>query len=160
LEVLDEAGRHVGPGETGRVVLTSLYNYATPLIRYEIGDYARLGAHRCACGRMLPVLSEVHGRRRNMITLPDGRRLWLPGRTLSAMAAFVPSRRMRLVQLAPDRFQLLYEVDGSAAAPDMTGLSACAARLIHPDVTIDPQAVEELSRSAGGKYEDIVGLDA
>src|SRR3546814_3878705 len=39
LEVVDDDGRPCGPGETGRVLITSLHNFATPLIRYELGDY-------------------------------------------------------------------------------------------------------------------------
>jgi len=43
LEVLNSQGLHCAPGETGRVVLTRLHNFAMPLIRYEIGDYAEVG---------------------------------------------------------------------------------------------------------------------
>lgn len=158
LEILDDNNKQVPPGGTGKVVLTSLYNYAAPLIRYEIGDYVRLGANRCSCGRALPVLTEIHGRRRNMITLPNGDRLWLAGRTLSALAGFVPSKKSRLVQIRPDRFELLYVADGSASEPDRDGLSITAAELIYPGVTIEPIEVTDLPRSEGGKYEDVVGL--
>jgi phenylacetate-CoA ligase len=41
-EVLDEAGEPCAPGEMGRLVLTDLSNFATPIIRYEPGDYAEL----------------------------------------------------------------------------------------------------------------------
>ncbi|MDQ7008381.1 MAG: phenylacetate--CoA ligase family protein, partial [Acidobacteriota bacterium] len=75
VEVVDEAGQPCGPGEWGRVLLTTLHNYAMPLIRYEIGDYAELGAP-CPCGRGLPVLRRILGRRRNMLVTPDGRRHW------------------------------------------------------------------------------------
>ena len=55
LEVLDDAGR---PAETGRVVVTPLHNFATPLLRYQIGDIATRGP-ACACGRTLPVLTHI-----------------------------------------------------------------------------------------------------
>lgn len=61
VEILDENGKPCLPGELGRVVLTSLHNFAMPLIRYEIGDYATLG-ERCPCGRGLPVLERIVGR--------------------------------------------------------------------------------------------------
>src|SRR5436305_5091145 len=38
LEVLRPDGSLAREGEIGRVVVTSLYNYAMPLIRYELGD--------------------------------------------------------------------------------------------------------------------------
>ena len=39
----------LGSGD-GRIVVTALNNFATPLIRYEIGDYAEVG-EICSCGR-------------------------------------------------------------------------------------------------------------
>ena len=50
----------------GRVVVTHLHNYAMPLIRYEIGDYAIAGGN-CDCGINLPVLERVVGRTRNLV---------------------------------------------------------------------------------------------
>lgn len=61
LEIVDESGQACPPGEAGRVLVTSLHNFATPLIRYELGDLAVFGAP-CACGRGLPVISRVLGR--------------------------------------------------------------------------------------------------
>lgn len=40
VEILDEAGVHVKKGEIGRIVVTSLHNYARPIIRYDTGDMA------------------------------------------------------------------------------------------------------------------------
>lgn len=75
VEVLDEQGRHCSAGEIGRVVVTDLHNYATPLIRYELRDYAEVGP-ACSCGRGLGTLKRIMGRRRNMVTLPDGSKHW------------------------------------------------------------------------------------
>jgi phenylacetate-CoA ligase len=61
LEIVDDAGRPCRPGEAGRVLVTSLHNFATPLIRYDLGDLAEAGAP-CACGRGLPVIARVLGR--------------------------------------------------------------------------------------------------
>jgi len=61
VEVLDGAGKACGPGEIGRVVATPLNNFAMPLIRYEVGETAEVGASR-ACGRGLPVLTRIMGR--------------------------------------------------------------------------------------------------
>lgn len=71
LEIVDDDGRPCGPGEIGRVLVTSLNNFATPVIRYELGDYAEVGA-LCACGRGLPVIRRIVGRERNRLVLRDG----------------------------------------------------------------------------------------
>lgn len=73
VEVLDEAGEPCAPGQVGRVVVTPLHNFAMPLLRYEIGDYAEVGPP-CACGRTLPVISRILGRVRNRVALPNGER--------------------------------------------------------------------------------------
>jgi phenylacetate-CoA ligase len=75
VEVLDDRGRPCEPGEVGRVVLTTLHNFAMPLVRYEVGDYGVLGPP-CPCGRGLPVLERILGRQRNMFVLPNGDQRW------------------------------------------------------------------------------------
>lgn len=64
VEVLDGQGKPCGIGEIGRVVATPLNNFAMPLIRYDLGDYAKMGAP-CSCGRGLPVLTRILGRDRS-----------------------------------------------------------------------------------------------
>lgn len=58
VEVLDSKNKTCQPGETGRVVITTLHNFASPLIRYETGEYVQV-AESCACGRGLPVLGRI-----------------------------------------------------------------------------------------------------
>jgi phenylacetate-CoA ligase len=75
VEVLKENGEPCVPSEIGRVVITDLHNFSTPLIRYDIGDYAEVGGP-CPCGRGLSTLKKIHGRERNLITMPDGSKHW------------------------------------------------------------------------------------
>jgi phenylacetate-CoA ligase len=76
VEILDDEGRACAPGETGTVVVTPLHGFATPLIRYVIGDRAVAGGP-CPCGRPHPVLKEVVGRTRDQVVLPSGARRYL-----------------------------------------------------------------------------------
>jgi len=71
LEILDEQDNPCPPGTPGRVVITSLHNFASPLIRMDLGDYAELG-EPCPCGRGLPVIRRILGRSRNRLVLPNG----------------------------------------------------------------------------------------
>lgn len=75
IEIINEKNELCKIDEPGRVVATSLHNFSSPLIRYFVGDYAIPGGS-CSCGRGLPVLKHVLGRQRNVIKMPDGRRLW------------------------------------------------------------------------------------
>lgn len=96
VEILNPHGEPCEPGETGEVVVTTLHNFAMPLIRYRILDHAEVGAP-CVCGRNLPALRRIAGRRRNMIVLPDGRSHWpsFPGRNWTDIA---PVLQFQLIQ--------------------------------------------------------------
>ena len=75
VEVVDDAGRPCREGEIGRLLGTDLQNFASPMIRYEIGDHAEVGG-QCPCGRGLPTLRRILGRTRNMVVRPDGTTSW------------------------------------------------------------------------------------
>jgi len=63
VEFLDSDDRPVAPGESGRIVCTSLNFFAMPFIRYEIGDVGVLGESPCSCGRGLPLMTRLMGGR-------------------------------------------------------------------------------------------------
>lgn len=75
VEILDENNQPVAVGEQGRVVATDLHNFASPMIRYDTGDWAVRGGE-CRCGRSWQTLTKVLGRTRNLMKFPDGRRYW------------------------------------------------------------------------------------
>jgi phenylacetate-CoA ligase len=58
VEILDEHDKPCTAGHTGRVVVTPLQNFQTPLIRYDTGTLAEVG-EACDCGRTLPVLNGI-----------------------------------------------------------------------------------------------------
>jgi phenylacetate-CoA ligase len=71
LEIINNKHEPCEESEVGKVLVTGLLNYATPLIRYELGDYASWG-EPCACGRGLPVIKKIYGRERNRLIMPSG----------------------------------------------------------------------------------------
>lgn len=75
VEVLNDDNQPCAVDEPGKVVITALHNFSSPLIRYVIGDYAITG-EPCPCGRTLPVLKKVLGRQRNVIKMPNGKKIW------------------------------------------------------------------------------------
>ena len=96
LEVIDKNGNTCKPGEMGRCVVTQLINHATPLIRYEYGDYAIVG-DPCPCGRGLPTLTKIAGRERNLLILKNGDRL-SPRLALEDLVDELPVLQYQLVQ--------------------------------------------------------------
>ncbi|MEQ1585537.1 MAG: hypothetical protein ABL895_06650 [Cyclobacteriaceae bacterium] len=75
IELLDNDGNPVQPGEVGEVVCTGLINYDQPLIRYRIGDVMRLSKENCKCGRSMPIISEIMGRVEDTVIGKDGREM-------------------------------------------------------------------------------------
>ncbi|HEY4293682.1 phenylacetate--CoA ligase family protein [Luteibacter sp.] len=104
VETLGADGRptHTGSGE---VAITDLFNYGMPFIRYVNGDMATHAASRCACGRGLPMLASVDGRKLDAIRTPAGH--ILPGEFFPHMLKDVPGlTRFQLVQRSLERLDL------------------------------------------------------
>ncbi len=64
-EIVDDEYREVKNGKDGRLILTNLYNYTQPLIRYEMTDRLILEEEKCTCGWKFPVIKKkyVEGRK-------------------------------------------------------------------------------------------------
>jgi phenylacetate-CoA ligase len=154
LEVLDEKGAPCRPGEVGRVVVTPLHNYAMPLVRYEIGDYAEAG-EPCRCGRGLPVLVKILGRSRNMLALADGTRYW-PAFGSAGLAELAPILQQQLVQKDFHTLEArLVTARPLAPAEEESLRRHIQARLPAP-FAIRFSYCDAIGRSNGGKFEDFV----
>lgn len=100
VEILDDNDQPCSSGQVGRVVVTDLYNTASPLIRYDIGDLAEVGT-ACGCGRHLPTLKRILGRRRGLFVRPDGTRFW-PVAGQYAASKIVQVRQWQIIQHSLD----------------------------------------------------------
>jgi len=77
-EVVDKNGNYVKEGETGEIIGTSFWNFATPFVRYRTMDYAELGANKCAeCGRNYQLLNRIEGREQDFVIDMQGNRITL-----------------------------------------------------------------------------------
>lgn len=56
-----------------RMIFTDLTNFATPFIRYDIGDYAKPGQGVCQCGRSMTQVSALEGRDTDVLLTPSGK---------------------------------------------------------------------------------------
>ena len=85
----------------GRILITHLHSYATPFIRYDVGDLGRL-AERCPCGHDGPTLSHLHGRLSSVIKHRDGHLspFYIRGKDLVELAKF---DEFRVRQIAFDK---------------------------------------------------------
>jgi phenylacetate-CoA ligase len=72
VEIVNADGGAVRAGEIGRLLVSSLNNFAMPLFRYDTGDLAMAADGPCACGRTLPSFSNIVGRYSRIAFLPEG----------------------------------------------------------------------------------------
>jgi len=154
--VLDERGNPCPPGEMGRVVITDLHNFATPLIRYDIGDFAE-PALACSCGRGLPVLSRIVGRARNLLVAPDGRRRY-PFIGQSQYLDIAPIVQHQVVQTSLHRVEVRIVMREPPTQEQVERLRAHVAAQMPADIDVEVVQVERLPRGPGGKYEDFISL--
>lgn len=153
VEVLNAKNQPCFPGEVGRIVITSLHNLASPLIRYEIGDYAEVG-EECPCKRGLGVLRRILGRQRNMITLPTGEKRWptFTGDRAENLITMLKSTQFQVIQ------KTLYDIEikvvfSGATLPEQTIIPIVQSLFGYP-FNIHFVYVDDIPRSARGKYED------
>lgn len=155
VEVLDDAGEPCGPGDTGRVVVTSLHNLATPLLRYEIGDLAEVGAP-CPCGRGLPVLARVMGRVRNLVRTPDGRRYWPV--SLGRIRTVTPIIQAQFVQTALDKVELRAVCSRELDAAELADAVVKTRQALGYPFEVSIVPVDEIGRGPTGKFEEFLSL--
>ena len=158
VELLDAAGQPCAEGTVGRVVVTDLHNFATPLLRYDLGDRAEVGPP-CPCGRGLPTLRRIVGRERNMVCMPNGERHW-PLVGLHEYRAVGGILQYQLVQLSRERIEIRLVAEGGALSPDQEQhLSGIVQRALGHAFALDFRYFEgEIPRAPSGKYDEFVCL--
>jgi phenylacetate-CoA ligase len=73
VRLVDAHGQDVPPGETGELVVSNLHNKAMVLLNYKMDDLGSFENRPCPCGRSLPVLNLLEGRRSDLLELPGNR---------------------------------------------------------------------------------------
>jgi phenylacetate-CoA ligase len=150
LEVLD-GDRPCQPGQVGRVVVTPLHNFAMPLIREEMGDFAEVG-ELCPCGRGLPVLKRILGRVRNLLTLPTGERFWprLGGKSLNDVA---PIELFQVVQTSLEHIEVRIVTQGELSPEEEERMSGILRERLGYPFAFTFTYHDRIPRGPGGKFE-------
>lgn len=157
VEVLNEAGASCEEGEVGRVVITDLHSFAMPIIRYEIRDYAEPGG-ACPCGRGLPTLKRILGRRRNMVTLPDGSRHWpIVGHHVFRDIARI--RQYQAIQHSLETVEMKLVVDAPLTREQEALLCTVVQQALgYPFALRFSYHATELPKTRGGKFEEFISM--
>ena len=74
MEFINAHGNYASAGESGEIISTGLLNFDQPLIRYRIGDFARLSHDQSPVnGRYMVRIDEIEGRIEDLVVTSDGR---------------------------------------------------------------------------------------
>lgn len=131
----------------GELVCTGLLNSDQPLIRYRVGDRARIAVGSCACGRTLPVLDQVEGRVDDVVITPDGRRI---GRLDPVFKGDSSIREAQIVQEERHSLRLLVvPADDFDSATAESLQRRLAERVGNMEIRLE--TVTAIPRSAAGK---------
>ncbi|MGH1485284.1 MAG: phenylacetate--CoA ligase family protein [Cellvibrionaceae bacterium] len=154
VEILNDQDQPCQPGEMGRVIITPLQNYAMPLIRYEIGDYAIPGK-TCDCGINLPVIEKILGRTRNIVSYPDGKKNWPSYNPMKIMDE-LPNAQFQLIQ--KDLQSITLKVATKLTIP--LGKEHKIKNIINESMgynfSITIEKTDKISRADTGKYEEFI----
>lgn len=154
VEVVDDEGKHVGPGAIGRVVVTTLHNFAMPLIRYELGDFAEVG-EPCECKRGLPVLARIMGRSRNMLRLRNGNLRW-PAMGTAEFLDAAPIRQFRFIQKSFDDLEAHLVPTRPLSVSEEAKIAGIVSSHLGVQFRVSFVYHEQLLVASGQKAEDFV----
>jgi phenylacetate-CoA ligase len=158
VEVVDGEGVRVADGTEGEIVITSLADFAMPLIRYRIGDRGVLaplgtGPHP----QSTRVLERVSGRTSDVFRLKDG--TVVPGEYFVHLVGVESSGRSRpwvrsfqVVQKAVDRIIFRVVLEGTDYPRDEWERVRADVRAVCGDCQVDIEIVDEIPLLPSGKY--------
>jgi len=170
MQFVDEESNEVSAGERGEIICTSLFNYAMPFIRYDVGDIGVSSDEECPCGRKLPLMKIAEGRKDSFLLLPNGRSL-SPRALSNAMSMFESYSQVeqfRFVQKRPDLVEV-YIKNKDLAVDEKTmeiRLRAHIKRILSIgscDITFEIKFVDNIPLYRSGKLMAVVSelkLDA
>lgn len=139
----------------GEILVTNLYSAAMPIIRYRTGDMGELADGLCRCGRSLPVLKRVDGRRTDFLVTPGGR-------VLHALAVIYVLREMdsvqefQVVQEAVDRVRVEIVPGPHFSDRERSVIERQIRTLMGEDVVVTVQVTAEIRRAPSGKFRYVI----
>jgi phenylacetate-CoA ligase len=147
---------NIAVGEKGEVILTNLYNYTMPFIRYKIGDIATACEEQCPCGIRLPLIKDICGRSDDFAVLPDGR--IISPRFLSAlMKPFWPVLlNWNIIQEKEDKFTIVLVRANDFSDDVLSQIETKFKHALGLDIQINFNIVDEIKKPKSGKIRSVI----
>lgn len=158
IEILDDNNRSLAYGEEGRIVITSLYNKAHPMIRYDIGDTGTLAKNSTF---KHPVLLNLTGRTNDVARLADGK--VVPGLTFYYVTKSIIEdagsiKEFLIVQTALDKFKIEYVSENMLTEGQVQKILAAIETFVGKNLQVEFEKMPILKRNKSGKLKQFTSL--
>ncbi|PCJ27293.1 MAG: polysaccharide biosynthesis protein [SAR86 cluster bacterium] len=150
VEILKD-GKPAAPGESGEVVITDLHNYGMPFIRYKNGDIAVQSAEACSCGRGLPLIKDIDGRKMDEIVACDGK-VVSGGFFPHLLKEIDEIQKFQVIQKTSNNLVIKLVQKQNIKAQQLEFCSAEIKKVLGDEMEIDFQFVDEIPLTPSGKY--------
>ncbi|MCD4664988.1 MAG: hypothetical protein K8R68_06920, partial [Bacteroidales bacterium] len=150
-------GESVAPGETGKIIITDLCNYAMPFIRYEIGDLGEPSDEICPCGRGLPLMKSIKGRILDTIITPDGKYLtgvFFP--TIFVYNDIKGIKEFQIIQKRKDKLLIKLVKGNDYSEEDLNLFENMLRKYLGNEMNIDVKFVDVIEPTISGKRRPII----
>jgi phenylacetate-CoA ligase len=154
-EFLNSEGKSVEYGQLGRIIATSLHNYAMPLIRYQTNDSSILLQEPCPCGCSFPLMEDVTTKQESIITLPDGR-LISPSVMTHPFKPMHNIRESQIIQKELDRLFVRLVPDDNYTEDDEKQLRKAFHERLGEQVKLDIEYVNHIPKEKSGKFKWVI----
>lgn len=156
VEILGEDDKPVPHGNPGRIIITSLYNKAHPMLRYDIGD---IGVLATGSTYKRPILEKLIGRTNDMAKLPSGKTV--PGLTFYYVTKSIIEddgnvKEFVIEQTALNTFKIKYVSESELTASEISKIENALFTYLENDLKITFERVEILKRTNRGKLKQFV----
>ena len=155
LEVIDKDGNPLPPGKMGELVVTDLYNYGMPLIRYRTGDMVTLDDAPCPCGCTWRRITAIGGRVIDMIIRPDGSKV--EGLVIITNLRTSGIRvQVQVVQTSPSSLVVRHLIGQPVRDDQQREFKQKISEALGAPIDVTYEPVEHLHYEQSGKYRYVI----
>jgi phenylacetate-CoA ligase len=156
-EIVDEQDKILKPGESGRIILTSLYNRAFPLIRYDIGDIGSIGGIK----KNNSILISLVGRTNEFAILSNNRKV--PALTFyyitkSILQDEIFVKELVIKQLTKSLFHFEYVANIDLTETTIIKVKDAMNLYLEPGLNLTFERKDFIERSKSGKLQQFYNM--
>lgn len=149
---------HIETLQGVKLLVTSFFSYATPLIRYDIEDYIRRADRRdCPCGACHPVIAGIEGRSNDFLTTKTRGNIGQV--TLSLLVSELPGafEQLQLIQVSSNLIRVKVVMkEGTRMEEYQSLLQDKLGSYLGQGIEFAVERVDYIERENSGKYRLVI----